>query len=118
MDSILTSIKKLLGIAEEYVHFDTDIIMHINSVFGTLTQIGVGPSSGFVITDKYAVWNDFIQDEPNFEMLKIYVYQKVKLRFDPPSSSAHLQALKESISETEWRLNIAAETTSTSEKEA
>lgn len=109
MDSILTSIKKLLGIAEEYTHFDADLIMHINSVFLILTQIGVGPSAGFSITDENATWNDFIPEGQSLEAVKTYVYLKVKLLFDPPSSSAVMESTKALISEYEWRLNVAAE---------
>ena len=69
-DSVLTSIKKLLGIAEEYEHFDADLIMHINSVFSILTQLGVGPSKGFMIEDKNATWKDFISDESKYMLVK------------------------------------------------
>lgn len=114
MTSILTSIKKLLGISEEYVHFDVDIIMHINSVFMVLAQLGVGPPDGFTITGKYENWNDFIKDDDTkIEAVKTYVYQKVRLLFDPPTSSAHLEALQRSIAEFEWRLNVAAESSNT-----
>ena len=109
MDSILTSIKKLLGIAEEYEHFDADIIMHINSVFLNLTQIGVGPVEGFSIVDKSEIWSDFIQDATKFEAVKTYVYLNVKLLFDPPSSSAVIESINRQIDRYEWRLNIAAE---------
>lgn len=109
MDSILTSIKKLLGIAEEYEHFDADLIMHINSVFFTLTQIGVGPSEGFSITDEEDIWSDFLPEDQNLEAVKTYVYQRVRLMFDPPSSSALIEALNKQIAEYEWRLNVAAE---------
>ena len=111
MESILTSIKKLLGIAEEYEHFDADIIMHINSVFLNLTQIGVGPSEGFSITDKGDVWDDFLPDsQKNFNAVKTYVYLKVKLLFDPPTSSALMESTEKLAAEYEWRLNVAAET--------
>lgn len=111
MDSILTSIKKMLGIAEEYTHFDDDLIMHINSVFSILTQIGVGPAEGFSISDEHATWDDFLGDEPNPKLngVKTYVYQKVRLIFDPPVSSAHSTALSESIKEFEWRLHLESE---------
>lgn len=109
MESILTSIKKLLGIAEEYNHFDQDIIMHINSVFSVLTQLGVGPANGFSITDKDATWNDFIKDDPKLEMVKSYMHQKVKLLFDPPLSSAVLESTNRILSELEWRINVVAE---------
>ena len=108
-DSVLTSIKKLLGIAEEYEHFDADLIMHINSVFSILTQLGVGPSKGFMIEDKNATWKDFISDESKYMLVKSYMHLKVKLLFDPPLSSAVLECYKTQISEYEWRLNVAAE---------
>lgn len=110
MESILTSIKKLLGIAEEYEHFDQDIIMHINSVLMVLTQIGVGPSEGFFIEDDTSVWTDFIPDMTKLQLVKSYIYLKVKLLFDPPLSSAVMEAYKAQITEYEVRLNIAAET--------
>lgn len=105
MESILTSIKKLLGIGEEYEHFDTDLIMHINSVFSILTQLGVGPSEGFSISDDLAVWSDFIPEGQKLELVKSYMYLKVKLLFDPPSSSAVMESTNRMISEFEWRLN-------------
>ena len=109
MDSILTSIKKLLGITEEYEHFDTDLIIHINSAFMALTQIGVGPSEGFAIRDADAIWSDFIPDPVKQQAVKTYVYLKVKLIFDPPLSSGAITAMNEQIKEYEWRLNFDAE---------
>lgn len=113
MESILTSIKKLLGIAEEYEHFDADLIMHINSVFAILTQLGVGPSEGFSISDKYSTWDEFIEDDPRLEMVKSYIYMKVKLLFDPPTSSAVMEATNRLTSELEWRLNVATDSNET-----
>ena len=114
MDSILTSIKKMLGIAEEYEQFDADIIIHINSVFMILTQLGVGPSEGFSIEDDSAIWSDFIQDSTNIESVKSYVYLRVKLLFDSTSlGSPVIEAMNRQISELEWRLNIEAESTNT-----
>lgn len=109
MESILTSIKKLLGIAEEYEHFDEDIIMHINSVLMILTQLGVGPSEGFRIEDSSATWNDFIPDDVRLDSVKSYMHLKVKLLFDPPLSSAAIESMNRMISEFEWRINVAAE---------
>lgn len=109
MESILTSIKKLLGISEEYTHFDQDIIMHINSVFMILTQLGVGPSDGFFIEDKTLYWEDYISEPAELQAVKTYMYMKVRLLFDPPASSAVMEALNRSISEFEWRLNVAAD---------
>lgn len=109
MDSILTSIKKLLGITAEYTQFDADLIIHINSVFSILTQLGVGPSTGFSIHDEYSVWTDFLPEDPRLEMVKTYVYLKVRLMFDPPDRSAVADAMKRQIDELEFRLNVAAD---------
>ena len=110
MDSILTSIKKLLGIAEDYTQFDADIIIHINSVFTTLRQLGVGPSKGFYIENDTAEWTDFVSDLSDIQAVKTYVYLKVRLLFDPTSlGSATLAAYERQIQELEWRLNIVAE---------
>ena len=91
MESILTSIKKLLGIDEDYKHFDQDLIMHINSVLMILTQLGVGPSTGFSIVDETATWKDFLGIDPRFESVRSYIYLKVRLLFDPPQSSALIE---------------------------
>lgn len=109
-ESILTSIKRMLGITEEYEHFDSELIMHINSVFVILNQLGVGPLEGFSIKDKTAVWNEFILDDKKLQAIKSYMYLKVKLLFDPPLSSAVIEAMNRMISEYEWRLNVAVET--------
>ena len=109
-ESILTSIKKLLGIDENYTHFDADIVMHINSVFSILTQMGVGPANGFSISGKDETWSAFITDKPNiFSLVKSYVYMKVRLLFDPPLSSAAIESINRQISEFEWRLFVAAD---------
>lgn len=111
VSSILQTIKKLLGISESQTNFDTDIIVHINSALSTLTDLGVGPSEGFMITDDYSSWEEFIPtDGKNFEMVKSYIYLRVKLLFDPPLSSSVLAAIERTISEFEWRLNVKAET--------
>lgn len=111
-ESILTSIKKLLGIGEEYEHFDLDIIIHINSVLMILTQLGVGPKDGFSIRDSSSVWTDFITTD-QLEAVKSYVFLKVRLLFDPPQSSAAIESINRLISEFEWRLNVAADITAT-----
>lgn len=110
MESILTSIKKLLGMPEEYTAFDQDIIMHINSVFMILKQLGVGPEEGFYIEDKSAIWEDYIEDPLEWHAVKTYIYAKVRLIFDPPQNSAHINCLEKTIAEFEWRLNFEAET--------
>ena len=107
--SILTSIKKLLGVAEDYTEFDEDIITHINSVFLNLTQLGVGPEEGFMIKDDTAVWEDFINDSIQLQAVKTYVYLKVKLLFDPPLSSSVTESINRMIAELEWRLNAAVD---------
>ena len=109
MDSILTSTKKLLGITEEYEHFDADLIMHINSVFLVLTQLGVGPATGFMIEDEYAEWSEFIDDSVQLQAVKTYMYMKVKLLFDHPLSSSVIESMNRLIAEFEWRLRLAAE---------
>lgn len=119
MDSILTSVKKLLGIPEGATHYDMDIIIFINSAFSTLNQLGIGPREGFMIEDDEADWDDFIcnqtatdkQIKPEdakrlLQCVKQYVYQKVKLAFDPPSMSFHLEAINKQISELEWRMSV------------
>lgn len=110
MESILTSIKKLLGIAESYKQFDTDIIIHINSALMVLNQLGVGPSQGFSIKDETNTWSEFIpEDRYDMESIKSYVYMKVRLLFDPPASSAAITSMEKLISELEFRINVAAE---------
>ena len=110
MDSILTSIKKMLGIADDYTIFDEDIKMHINSVLMILNQMGVGPSEGFFIEDKYSSWSDFIKGS-NKEAIKSYVYLKVKLLFDPPLSSAVIESMNRQIAEFEWRICMVSDNT-------
>lgn len=109
VESILTSIKLLLGIAEDYEHFDNQIVAHINSVLMILTQLGVGPPDGFIVKDKSDTWNEFIPDGKNLELVKSYIHLKVKLLFDPPSSSVVMESTNRMINEFEWRLNAAAE---------
>ena len=111
MESILTSIKKMLGIDEEYTHFDADIIMHINSVLMILTQLGVGPAEGFIIEDDTSTWVDFIPEANAAQLhdVKSYIFMKVKLIFDPPLSSAVIESYNRQIAEFEWRLNVAVD---------
>lgn len=109
MESILTSIKKLLGIDAEYTHFDADLIMHINSVFMIMGQLGLGPEEGFSITDESSIWDDYIPNLQNVEAIKSYMHLKVKLLFDPPTSSAVMESYNRMINEFEWRLNVAAD---------
>ena len=107
--SILTSIKKMLGVAEDYTEFDEDIITHINSVFLNLTQLGVGPEEGFMIEDDTAVWEDFIDDSIQLQAVQTYMYLKVKLLFDPPLSSSVTESFTRMIAELDLRLNVAVD---------
>lgn len=105
-NSILTSVKKLLGIEEDYTEFDQDIIMNINAAIATLSQIGVGPSDGFIVTSKEDTYQDFLDDDnQKTSFIKMYLYFKTRLGFDPPSSSAVMETIKQSIQEIEWRLH-------------
>lgn len=118
MTSILTSTKKALGIMEDYEHFDPDIIMHINTVLMVLTQLGVGPKDGFRIEDKTSTWQDFLGDSIQLESVKTYVYLRVRLLFDSTTlSSAVLESMNKTISELEWRLNVAVDKPQSTEEE-
>lgn len=109
-DSILNTVKKSIGIMPDYDTFDDALIMHINSVFMILAQLGVGAARGFRIEDDSAEWSDFLSDEDkNFESMKSYICMKVRLLFDPPSSSTHMDCIKQLVDEFEWRLNLEAE---------
>lgn len=109
--SILSSTKKSLNLAEDYEAFDPDIIMHINSVFSTLNQLGVGPADGFMIEDKETTWDAFLGSDPRLNHVKTYVFLRVKLLFDPPSTGFHTTAIEHQIKELEWRLNVQREDT-------
>ena len=113
MESILTSIKKLLGPTENDEYFDPDIIMFVNSVFFDLHQLGVGPPEGFMIEDDTAEWSDFTSDFLVQNAVKDYIFHKVKLKFDPNEPSAVIKSRESIIKELEWRLNISAESTPT-----
>jgi len=108
-ESILESIKKLLGLDKSYTVFDQDILIHINTVFMILYQLGVGPENGYKITGSLNVWSEFTNDEVLLESVKSYIYLKVRMLFDPPQNSAHINAIQQSISELEWRLNVLVE---------
>ena len=109
MDSILTSVKKMLGIEPEYTHFDPDVILNVNSVLLSLNQIGVGPNTGFVITGIDEKWADLLGTRIDLEAVKTLIYLKVRLLFDPPTSSFVLEAIERQITEFEWRLNVQIE---------
>lgn len=107
--SILTSVKKVLGLAEDYTVFDEDILMHINSTFSVLHQLGVGPTNGFSIEDKNDNWDTFIVPEYQRNLVKSYIYVKVKSLFDPPQNSYLVEAVNRQITEYEWRLSVNRE---------
>jgi len=107
--SILTSIKKLLGITEEDESFDTDVIMHINTALFKLNQIGVGPSDGFAIEDKTSEWTDLLPTRNDLHAVKTYIYLNVRLLFDPPQMGYLVEAINKQIAEYEWRLNVQVE---------
>lgn len=108
-DSIFLSIKSLLGSDADYEVFDQDILIFINGVFATLTQLGIGPASGFKVTGPEEKWSDFLSERDDLGSVKTYVYMKVKLVFDPPTSSSVISAYQEACREFEWRLNVAVE---------
>lgn len=105
INSILTSTKKMIGIDENDTSFDHDVLTHINSIFSTLHQLGIGPDNGFAIETKDAVWDDFLGDDLIKNNVKTYVYLRVKLVFDPPTSSFALTSMQEQVKELEWRIN-------------
>lgn len=114
MDSILTSVKKLLGITEEYTQFDSDIIIHINAVFLTLFELGIGPSTGFSIVDDSTTWNEYISDNDTLlNAVKSYMYLKVKMLFDPSLTSSVTELMKEQAKEFEWRMNVMVDPNTT-----
>jgi hypothetical protein len=108
--SILNSTKKALGIHEDDTSFDPEILMHINSVLSTLHQLGIGPDAGFMVEDETATWGDFLgSEDPRFSSIRSYVYLRVRLIFDPPTTSFAIEAFKEQVRELEWRLNVVRE---------
>lgn len=106
MDSILTSIKKMLGIDADYSPFDMDIIMHINAVFVVLRQLGAGPEEGFSIAGNTETWSNYSTDTILLNIVRPYIYLKVRLAFDPPQASSAVESTKEMIAELEWRINV------------
>lgn len=108
MNSILDSIKKLLMISDEITAFDADIIIHINSAFMVLHQLGLGPSGGFSITGNAETWDEFTSED-SLEAVKTFVYLWVRKQFDPPDSSIKMEAINSTLDELTWRLNVAAD---------
>lgn len=110
-ESILTSVKKVLGLSESYTAFDQDIILHINSMFSVLNQIGIGPEAGFSIENSTPTWSAFIGSDKLKNSVKTYVCLRVRLLFDPPQTSFVIESLNQQIRELEWRLNVLREAT-------
>jgi len=108
-ESILKTIRKLVGPEEDYTHFDFDLITQINTALNILNQLGVGPAEGFTISDDSAKWSDFIDDEALFGMAKTYVYLFVKKVFDPPANSFVVDSYEKTLKEIEWRLEVQAD---------
>ena len=108
-DSILRSVKKMLGLDPDYHNFDVDVTLHINSVLMVLTQLGIGPPEGFSVTSEDSTWHEFVGNRPNVEAIKSYVYLKVRLMFDPPANSFVVNSFEKQAEELAWRLNIQGE---------
>ncbi|AWN05871.1 hypothetical protein SEA_CRICKO_5 [Streptomyces phage CricKo] len=107
--SILTQTKKLLGLVEDDTSYDIDIVIHINTVFATLNELGIGPAEGFMIEDKTTTWDAFLGAGPLYNAVKTYMYLRLRLIFDPPTTSYGLESFKEQIKEFEWRMNVIRE---------
>lgn len=107
--SILDDTKKLLGLDSEYDAFDKDVTININSAFAKLNQLGVGPSNVFSISGKKEVWRDFTSDSVDYGMIKMYIYLNTRLSFDLPQNSFLVSAIKEQVTELEWRMNMESE---------
>lgn len=103
-NSILLTIKKLLGVSPEYDCYDTDIIVNINYAIATLDQLG-HPANGFIVVDDQETWSDYLEDDTRLELIKTYIYLKVKMVFDPPTSGMVMDSYNGLISELEWRIN-------------
>lgn len=106
MDSILNTTKKLLGINSDYNGFDTDIILHINTAFWNLKQLGVGPYNGFSIKGENENWDEFLGTSNKLEAIKSYIYYSVRLAFDPPQSTVAIESYRNMLKELEWRLMV------------
>lgn len=109
-DSILNSVKKMLGLDSSFSSFDVDIIVNINSAIAVLTQLGVGPKNGFFITDQTQTYSDYLgEEESRFHQVKMYLYLKTRIGFDPPTSSYVLESMNRQIAELEWRMKTLSE---------
>lgn len=118
-DSILTSVKKALGIPSDYEHFDRDILLHLNTVMSILNQLGVGPEEGFIVEDDSTLWSDLFDgdiDTNKMMYVKSYVCLRVRLLFDPPTSSGAIDAMERQMRELEWRITVTRDPRDNSEE--
>lgn len=118
-DSILTSVKKVLGIPSDYDHFDRDILLHLNTVMSILNQLGVGPEKGFIVEDDSTIWSDLFDgdiDTNKMMYVKSYVCLRVRLLFDPPTSSGAIDAMERQMRELEWRITVTRDPRDNSEE--
>jgi len=118
-DSILTSVKKVLGIPSYYDHFDRDILLHLNTVMSILNQLGVGPEEGFIVEDDSTTWSDLFDgdiDTNKMMYVKSYVCLRVRLLFDPPTSSGAIDAMERQMRELEWRITVTRDPRDDSEE--
>lgn len=108
-EKILSSVKKSLGITDEYTHFDQDVVMHINTVLSTLYQLGIGPQGGYQIMTGDETWSEILGDDPRINFVKTYVGLRVRMLFDPPTAGPLIEAYKREIDELTWRINVAVD---------
>lgn len=108
-DSILSTVKKSLGITDGYTHFDQDVVMHINSVLSTLYQLGIGPKGGFQLSTGEETWSQILENDPRINFVKTYVCLRVRMLFDPPTAGPLIQAYNREIDELTWRINVAVD---------
>ena len=107
--SILTSVKKMLGIDEQCVNFDPDIVMHINAIIFRLKTLGVGPTAGLIVENKLTTWDDLLEGRTDLEVIKTYMYLSIKLLFDPPQTSFVIDSINKNIAESEWFITEQAD---------
>lgn len=106
-NNILRTVKKMLGITAEDTHFDLDIMLHINSTFSVLTQLGAGPENGYAINSGEETWDEFLEESKLLNMVKSYMFLRVRALFDPPTNASLFDAMEKMIKEYEWRIEVA-----------
>lgn len=108
MESILGSIKQMLGISQDETNFDSELMLHINGALMIINQLGVGPSTGFIVLGKTQTWSEFLADRKDLELVKTAVYLRVRLMFDPPQNSFLVSSIQKQIEEFDWRITATA----------